>query len=279
MNRTILFAALLPALTLGGAGQAKELSRGAARVQLLDFTSNPGGDGFTARAQQTSVVEANMVSDFSGEFSAAEERGTAQIEGQQAEPFNVMQRDGAGFVRSAPIFVPAWMRSGRARLASQMMPTGLPAIGNCGARDYSASGLLKAVGEERRRVLYPLVVQYACRYGIPVGLFDAMIIQESGYNALISSPKGAFGLGQLMPGTAAQLGVDRYSIYGNLDGAARYLASHLREFNQPSLALAAYNAGPGRVRKVWRVPRISETQDYVRTIMWNWQALEQQATR
>lgn len=149
-----------------------------------------------------------------------------------------------------------------------------PAIGNCGPRDYAPSGLLKAVGEERRRILYPLVVKSACRHGLPVGLFDAMIMQESRYNVAARSPKGAFGLGQLMPGTAAQLGVDRYDIYGNLDGAARYLAGHLREFREPTLALAAYNAGPGRVRSKRIVPRIPETQNYVRQIMWNWRNLE-----
>src|SRR3546814_710119 len=75
---------------------------------------------------------------------------------------------------------------------------------------------------------------------------DAMLIQESRYNPMALSPKGAFGLGQLMPGTAKQLGVDRYSLHGNLRGAARYLSWQLREFGRVDLALAAYNAGPGR---------------------------------
>ena len=76
---------------------------------------------------------------------------------------------------------------------------------------------------------------------------DALVIQESRYNPTAISPKGAFGLGQLMPGTARQLGVDRYSLDGNLRGAARYLSWQLREFGRVDLALAAYNAGPGRV--------------------------------
>jgi hypothetical protein len=58
----------------------------------------------------------------------------------------------------------------------------------------------------------------ACEYGIPVGLFDAMIIRESGYKAGIYSPKNAFGLTQLMPGTAADLGVNRYDVEQNLRG-------------------------------------------------------------
>jgi soluble lytic murein transglycosylase-like protein len=108
---------------------------------------------------------------------------------------------------------------------------------------------------------------------------DAMLIQESRYNPLALSPKGAFGLGQLMPGTAVQLGVDRYDLRGNLAGAARYLRQHIDEFRQVPLALAAYNAGPGRVRKSRSIPRISETQNYVRQILINWRTLEFEVAR
>ncbi len=133
-------------------------------------------------------------------------------------------------------------------------------------------------GEERRRLLYPLVQQVACEAGLPVGLFDAMLIQESRYNPFATSVKGAFGLGQLMPGTARKLGVDRYDLRGNLTGAAHYLKDHLTEFGRADLALAAYNAGPGRVRAVAGVPKISETQGYVRQIIRNWLTIEQNST-
>src|SRR3546814_2015702 len=82
-----------------------------------------------------------------------------------------------------------------------------------------------------------------------------------------------------MPGTAKQLGVDRYSLHGNLRGAARYLSWQLREFGRVDLALAAYNAGPGRVRSVRRVPRITETQNYVSKILTNWRAIESRHVR
>jgi soluble lytic murein transglycosylase-like protein len=112
----------------------------------------------------------------------------------------------------------------------------------------------------------------ACQYGIPVGLFDAMIIRESRYNAAIFSPKNAFGLTQLMPGTAAGLGVNRYDVEQNLRGGARYLREQLDRFGHYHLALAAYNAGPGRVRN-GSVPRIAETQAYVSSILLNWSKL------
>ena len=69
----------------------------------------------------------------------------------------------------------------------------------------------------------------------------------------------------------------RYDLRGNLAGAARYLRQQIDEFGQVPLALAAYNAGPGRVRKSWSIPRITETQNYVRQILINWRALERDA--
>jgi soluble lytic murein transglycosylase-like protein len=122
-------------------------------------------------------------------------------------------------------------------------------------------------------MLYPLVQEAACAVGLPIGLMDAMLIQESRYNPFALSPKGAFGLGQIMPGTARQLNVDRYDLRGNLAGAARYLKAHLDRFGRVDLALAAYNAGPGRVSIVTGVPRISETRTYVSAILRNWRNL------
>ena len=124
--------------------------------------------------------------------------------------------------------------------------------------------------EVRRRILFPLVQHAACEVGLPVGLFDAVIMQESRYKPTAVSPAGAFGLAQLMPGTAKQLGVDRFSLRENLRGGARYLKQHINRFGRYDLALAAYNAGPARVEKRWEVPAIAETRDYVRTIMGNW---------
>jgi soluble lytic murein transglycosylase-like protein len=145
-------------------------------------------------------------------------------------------RGGSAFAASAATYVPG------------CLPTG-----------YRPSGLLTGDAEYRRRGFYGLMANIACQYGIPVGLFDAMIIRESRYNAAIFSPKNAFGLTQLMPGTAAGLGVNRYDV-------------QLDRFGHYHLALAAYNAGPGRVRN-GSVPRIAETQAYVSSILLNWSKL------
>ena len=99
-------------------------------------------------------------------------------------------------------------------------------------------------------------------------LFETLIQRESGFDPKAVSPKGAKGLGQLMPGTAADLGVaDPFDPIANLDGSARYLVEQLAAFGSVELALAAYNAGPGNVRKHGGVPPFAETQAYVDWIM------------
>lgn len=100
-----------------------------------------------------------------------------------------------------------------------------------------------------------------------MALFQAMIWQESRFNPRAVSPKGARGLAQLMPGTAATLGVDPGDPMQNLDGGARYLLMQLGTFKSPTLALAAYNAGPGAVQKYGGVPPYRETRNYVVTIL------------
>jgi soluble lytic murein transglycosylase-like protein len=97
-------------------------------------------------------------------------------------------------------------------------------------------------------------------------LFRALIQAESAFNPKALSPKGAVGLGQLMPGTAKQLGVDPHDMHQNLDGAARYLLAQLSTFGSVELALAAYNAGPHRIEQYGGVPPFRETRNYITRI-------------
>jgi len=106
----------------------------------------------------------------------------------------------------------------------------------------------------------------AMRHGVPTDLFLRLVQQESGWNQRALSHKGAIGLAQLMPQTAARLGVDPHDPYENLDGGARYLARQYRSFRSWRLALAAYNAGPKAVRKYGGVPPYQETRNYVKVI-------------
>lgn len=99
-------------------------------------------------------------------------------------------------------------------------------------------------------------------------LLEALVWQESRWRAGARSSAGAIGLAQLMPGTARELGVDPLDPTANLAGGARYLRQQLDRFNGDiELALAAYNAGPGRVLRAGAIPRIPETQRYVRSVI------------
>jgi len=113
----------------------------------------------------------------------------------------------------------------------------------------------------------PIAQRIARQYGIPYGLFAALINQESGWNPSARSPVGAMGLAQLMPGTARGLGVNPANPVQNLEGGAKYLQNAYRQFKSWPLALAAYNAGSGAVQKYGGVPPYKETQDYVHNIM------------
>ncbi len=107
----------------------------------------------------------------------------------------------------------------------------------------------------------------ARRHGVPEDLFLRLVRQELGWNPRAVSAKGALGLAQLMPGTAAALGVDPTDPAQNLEGGARYLAAQYRAFGTWRLALAAYNAGPGAVVRHGGVPPYAETQGYVAAIL------------
>lgn len=98
-------------------------------------------------------------------------------------------------------------------------------------------------------------------------LFHALIQVESAFDVNAISHVGAYGLGQLMPETAAELGVDRHDPRSNLDGAARYLLQMLELFGTRELAIAAYNAGPQAVRRHGGIPPYRETQGHVRKVM------------
>lgn len=113
-----------------------------------------------------------------------------------------------------------------------------------------------------------VIEQAAATHGVRPDLVRAVIHVESGFNPRARSHKGAMGLMQLMPKTAADLGVDNpWDPVQNIRGGVAYLGSLIREFGDEVLALAAYNAGPGAVNRYGQqVPPYRETQDYVRKI-------------
>lgn len=100
-----------------------------------------------------------------------------------------------------------------------------------------------------------------------MALYRANIEIESAYNPAAVSKAGAFGLGQLLPKTAAQLKVNIDDPADNLRGSAEYLLGLLETFGSPDLAIAAYNAGPEAVAQNGGVPPFVETREHVRKVL------------
>ena len=147
---------------------------------------------------------------------------------------------------------PDWQRAGGAIFAAAPGPEpadGEPIVARLPATNQPFADAVDAAAAQHR---------------IDPKLLHALVTVESAYRPAALSPAGAAGLTQLMPETAQGLGVaDRFDPADNLSGGAEYLARQLLRFGDLRLALAAYNAGPGRVARLGRVPEIAETRLYV----------------
>ena len=136
-------------------------------------------------------------------------------------------------------------------------PTGGSAASAAGAQSAESGALAQYAAIFQRN---------EASYGLPSGLLAAVAQTESGGDASAVSPAGAQGLMQLMPTTAAGLGVNPWDPAQAVQGASELLSGYLQKYNSLPLALAAYNAGPGAVDQYGGVPPYTETQNYVRKI-------------
>lgn len=137
-----------------------------------------------------------------------------------------------------------------------------PAI-NSGSVKLEASGLSCSAD------LDAIFNEAASKYGVGAKFLKAIAKCESDFSTECTSRSGAMGIMQLMPQTAASLGVtNAYDPYQNIMGGARYISEKLTQYNgDKSLALAAYNAGSGNVAKYGGIPPFKETQNYVAKVM------------
>lgn len=273
MRYSLAAAGLCAALIVGSQAGAAPKASAFRKVQLISMTgglpteatsSLPGIPTAAAIVEPSPLTDAFQVHDLSRryvQFRMQQEIAAA------ATPVGapIMSGEPTGVAALSSIQVPGWLRRWNTVQPVSFKP-------GCAPLSYRPSGFLARSAETRRAAYYGMMSAVACEHGIPTGLFDAVIIRESGYNPIATSTANAYGLAQLMPGTAVGLGVDRYDPLQNMRGGARYLRQQLVRFGQVHLALAAYNAGPGRVRG-GMVPRITETQAYVSNIIANWSRL------
>jgi soluble lytic murein transglycosylase-like protein len=161
------------------------------------------------------------------------------------------QANGAAPV--VPATQPASFQSQLQQASAAVPAAGPTAAGGGGPVDGQFSDLINAAAQ---------------KYGIDPALLKALIRQESNFNPSARSPAGASGLTQLMPGTAAALGVSNpLDPRQAIEGGAKYLSQQLKAFDgDVRKALAAYNAGPGAVQRYGGVPPYAETQNYVKKV-------------
>jgi soluble lytic murein transglycosylase-like protein len=153
------------------------------------------------------------------------------------------------------------------QVASEIAAANKPAPVIAPVSDLAASDRPWSTGNSK---IDSLIRYYGSQHGVDPYLIYCLMSQESGFTSGAMSPKGAQGLMQLMPGTAARYGVTNpYDVEQNIKGGTRYLKDLLRMFNgRVDLALAGYNAGEGAVMKYGNtVPPYSETRNYVRLIL------------
>ncbi len=142
------------------------------------------------------------------------------------------------------------------------------------ARSTCSSTKVKKRADKYRRS----IEIYSKIYGVDEALVHSIIKNESCYQVKAKSPVGAIGLMQLMPNTAKDMKISNpWNPEQNIQGGVRYIAEMLKEFSgDMHLAVAAYNAGPGNVRKYKGIPPFRETRTYVKRVIGDFERLTRQ---
>jgi soluble lytic murein transglycosylase-like protein len=246
---------------------------------LVETTADATRDAAGARAEVTSARSDAL----SARREAAQERRRVEqllarqqavvvrIDDEAARRAEALQRIESDASARAVLVRDLERRVESLRLAA-LTPTPVPVTVDLEALGPAPAwaGRLPAAG----RTWSPAIEAAAAAHGVDGRLLAAVVWTESNFQPGAVSHAGAIGLAQLMPGTARGLGVDPRDPLQNLSGGAAYLRTQLQTFGRADLALAAYNAGPGRVTRAGhRIPEIVETQLYVVRVLERYEQL------
>ena len=243
-------AAFLMLSCVGGVAHARE-------TQVMTFAAPASGSPIEAEAPPGDASPAPIGSEATGAARSApvDLPGSKPITGITSFPTDRLS-------------VPAWMRRGGTTPSVAPIPV-VPAMSTtCGAVVYRPLPGVSGAVEARRSAYFYMMASAACEAGIPLELYDALILQESQYRPFVVSPKGAAGMAQLMPQAARDLNVSNvWDAAENLRAGARYLRAQIDAFARYDLAIGAYKAGPQRIRQYGGLPPFRETQAYVARIL------------
>lgn len=240
---------------------------------------------------ETQEIEAKKMPDWLGETNADVRLIVRCVRSEKGAALRAVLLDAARELEILPLEEAYWRRLAQTRRAATPKPASrhatTPRSAISGPIGRTSAGRAWALPRDRVTPYYAAFIQrrnprlpaaralqiaealvgYSVRYKIDPRLVVAMLIVESDFDPNAVSRSGAVGLGQLMPGTAAWMGVrNSYDTTDNLYGTVKLLRTHLNQYNDLSLTLAAYNAGMGAVRRHGGVPPYRETQAYVRRV-------------
>ncbi|MFJ7921432.1 lytic transglycosylase domain-containing protein [Lysinibacillus fusiformis] len=239
-------------------------------IQALQTLGSTDGSSTNALTDNQSIFS-DMMNELLGDASTASNAKLSSLLGlgtANADIFNQLANTSEGTLESLlykgsnAVYIP---ESVKGALASSYEHTKLESYVSdnvIGSTAYANS----LAGADQ----YAAIIEKAsAAYGVPEKLIAAVIKQESNFNPSVVSHAGAQGLMQLMPQTAQYLGVtNAFDPEQNIMAGAKYLRQMLDKFNNdPTLALAAYNAGASRVTKYGGIPPFKETQNYVKKVM------------
>ncbi len=220
---------------------------------------------FAERASENAEMKSKLI-------SLAPESKIAEIEAAAARKAEEQRRKEAARAGKKP----SMNTTSRGSFAKDAASWSLPAKDVIPIYASFIKGRNKRLNDQQAMEIAQGIVGFSIQYGVDARLILAMVMVESGFNPSARSGAGAQGLGQLMPGTAKSLGItDPYDTFQNLYGTVRTIRGHIErqgkrsedEFENLCLALAAYNAGSGAVRKYNGVPPYQQTQNYIKKVV------------